>query len=104
MPASASRRSKTGELSLPGPFERDRLLGLELREGALDGAWGMIVPTGTTARAGKPRASRTRKLALAPLDWRHDRALCVGSRSGLVNRRVILAEPLAHTRQTRTAV
>jgi predicted N-acetyltransferase YhbS len=33
---------KTGELSLPGPFERDRLLGLELREGALDGAWGMI--------------------------------------------------------------
>ena len=37
---------KTGELSLPGPFERDRLLGLELREGALDGAWGMIVPTG----------------------------------------------------------
>jgi len=37
---------KTGELSLPGPFERDRLLGLELREGALDGAWGMIAPTG----------------------------------------------------------
>ncbi len=37
---------KTGELSLPGPFERDRLLALELREGALDGAWGMIVPIG----------------------------------------------------------
>ena len=37
---------KTGELSLPGPFERDRLLGLELRQGALDGAWGMIAPTG----------------------------------------------------------
>jgi predicted N-acetyltransferase YhbS len=37
---------KTGELSLPGPFERDRLLGLELREGALDRAWGMIAPTG----------------------------------------------------------
>ncbi len=37
---------KTGELALPGPFERDRLLGLELRGGALDGAWGMIVPTG----------------------------------------------------------
>jgi predicted N-acetyltransferase YhbS len=35
---------KTGELSLPGPFERDRLLGLELRPGALDGAWGMIAP------------------------------------------------------------
>src|ERR1700754_4119306 len=28
---------KTGELSLPGPFERNRLLGLELRGGALDG-------------------------------------------------------------------
>ena len=40
---------KTGELSLPGPFERDRLLGLELREGALDGAWGMIAPIGMTA-------------------------------------------------------
>src|SRR5262249_22000339 len=26
---------KTGELSLPGPFERERLLGLELRAGAL---------------------------------------------------------------------
>src|SRR5882672_12509925 len=33
---------KTGELSLPGPFERNRLLGLELREGGLDGACGMI--------------------------------------------------------------
>jgi len=40
---------KTGELSLPGPFERDRLLGLELCEGALDGAWGMIGSTGTLA-------------------------------------------------------
>jgi predicted N-acetyltransferase YhbS len=36
--------AKAGELSLPGPFERDRLLGLDLHEGALDGAWGMIVP------------------------------------------------------------
>ena len=49
----------TGGLSLPGPFERDRLLGLELREGALDGASGMIVPKGMAAlRAG---ATRTRK-------------------------------------------
>src|ERR1700740_3493346 len=32
---------KTGELSLPGPFERERLLALELEDGALDGAWGM---------------------------------------------------------------
>src|SRR6266852_8453826 len=46
---------KTGELSLPGPFEPDRLLGLELRECALDGAWGMIAPTGMAAPRGKPR-------------------------------------------------
>jgi predicted N-acetyltransferase YhbS len=55
---------KTGELSLPGPFERDRLLGLELSEGALDGARGLIVPTGTAARHGRPRLSgKARKLA-----------------------------------------
>src|SRR5882762_2937662 len=32
--------AKTADLALPGPFERERLLGLELREGALDGACG----------------------------------------------------------------
>src|SRR3954452_4315609 len=37
---------KTAGLSLPGPFERQRLLGLELHDGALDGAGGLIVPTG----------------------------------------------------------
>ncbi|WP_454651793.1 GNAT family N-acetyltransferase [Bradyrhizobium liaoningense] len=37
---------KTGELSLPGPFDRDRLLAVEFTDGALDGAEGMIVPTG----------------------------------------------------------
>ncbi len=46
---------KTGELSLPGPFERDRLLGLELKQGALDGASGMIVSTGSAALRRKPR-------------------------------------------------
>jgi predicted N-acetyltransferase YhbS len=50
---------KTSELSLPGPFERDRLLGLELREGALDGAWGMIGSTGALApKTAAPRARR----------------------------------------------
>ncbi len=55
---------KTGELSLPGPFERDRLLGLELREGALDGAWGMIAATGKPVL--KSGAVRARK-ALVPV-------------------------------------
>jgi predicted N-acetyltransferase YhbS len=55
---------KTGELALPGPFERDRLLGLELVEGALDGAWGMIVPTGAPA-AERP-ARRARALRPVP--------------------------------------
>jgi predicted N-acetyltransferase YhbS len=50
---------KTANLSLPGPFERERLLGLELRAGALDGASGMIVPTGAAAaKAGRARALR----------------------------------------------
>jgi len=47
---------KTGELSLPGPFERDRLLGVELREGALDDVRGMIVPTGALATASEPKS------------------------------------------------
>jgi predicted N-acetyltransferase YhbS len=54
---------KTAELMLPGAFERERLLGLELQEGALDGAWGMIVPTGTAAP--KSGTARARKSALA---------------------------------------
>jgi predicted N-acetyltransferase YhbS len=37
---------KTGALWMPGPFERRRLLGRELKAGSLDGARGMIAPTG----------------------------------------------------------
>jgi predicted N-acetyltransferase YhbS len=51
---------KTGELALPGAFERGRLLGLEFRQGALDGAWGMIAPTGALLL--KPAPPRARKL------------------------------------------
>jgi predicted N-acetyltransferase YhbS len=55
---------KTGEVSLPGPFERDRLLGLELRGGTLDGASGMIMPTGAVASRSKPLpAAKAHKLA-----------------------------------------
>jgi predicted N-acetyltransferase YhbS len=54
----------TGELSLPGPFECERLLGLELRKGALEGACGMIVPTGAAVAQGNPKpAAKVRKLA-----------------------------------------
>jgi predicted N-acetyltransferase YhbS len=50
---------KMAELSLPGPFERDRLLGLELVAGALDGACGTIVATGAKANPVR-RAPRAR--------------------------------------------
>ena len=52
--------AKTGDLALPGAFERERLLGLELQDGALDGAWGMIVPTGATT-ASQQKVSRGRR-------------------------------------------
>jgi predicted N-acetyltransferase YhbS len=55
---------KTGGLRLPGPFEPDRLLGLELREGALDSASGIIVASGMAPPQRRPRfAARSRRLA-----------------------------------------
>ena len=50
---------KARELTLPGVFERERLLALELTPGALDGAWGMIVATGASLL--KRKAARTKK-------------------------------------------
>lgn len=50
---------KARELALSGAFERERLLGLEFEAGALDGAWGMIVPTGASLL--KRKAVRTKK-------------------------------------------
>jgi predicted N-acetyltransferase YhbS len=58
--------AKTAGLSLPGPFERERLLGLELREGALDGASGLIAATGAMtpeARVHRPAKTRSMKRA-----------------------------------------
>ena len=39
----------TGRLWLPGPYERERFLALELVPGALDGAAGLVNPTGAVA-------------------------------------------------------
>ena len=56
---------KTGALALPGPFERERLLAVELREGALDEAYGMIAATGMKARRPRARATgKARKLLI----------------------------------------
>lgn len=41
--------AKTAALAMPGPFEPRRLLALELVEGALDRAGGVIAPTGRFA-------------------------------------------------------
>jgi predicted N-acetyltransferase YhbS len=49
---------KAMTLMMPGPFERHRFLGLELKEGWLEGAAGIIVPTGR-----KLAVSATRKAA-----------------------------------------
>lgn len=42
---------KTGNLSMPGPYERHRLLALELVPGALDGAHGTLKPAGRKLKA-----------------------------------------------------
>ena len=41
---------KTADMSMPGPFEKARFLGLELREGALDGAAGTLMAAGRKAQ------------------------------------------------------
>ncbi len=55
---------RTGRLLLPGPFERDRLLAVELREAALESAYGLIVPTGD--RVSRTRRYHTREIARPP--------------------------------------
>lgn len=57
---------KARELQLPGAFERERLLAMELVPGALDGAWGMITATGAAAlRRRAVRARKTMRAAAA---------------------------------------
>jgi predicted N-acetyltransferase YhbS len=46
--------AKTGALRLPGPFEQHRLLGRELKRGALDGARGVVRATGRRMPKGLP--------------------------------------------------
>ncbi len=55
--------AKAKDLLLPAAFERERLLGLELVEGALDGAWGMIVATGAMAVEARGHRGRVKRLA-----------------------------------------
>ena len=46
---------KTGSLSMPGPYERDRFLALELAPGALDGAKGVLKAAGRKLKAERAR-------------------------------------------------
>lgn len=48
---------RTGELAMPGPYERHRLLALELKQGALDGACGTITASGRRKRNERTRAA-----------------------------------------------
>ncbi len=49
--------AKAAGLKLPGPFERHRLLALELIPGALDAACGLVRATGRLAQARQARAA-----------------------------------------------
>lgn len=52
---------KTRELRMPGPYEPDRLLALELASGALDGARGSIAAAGDLSVRSKRRGHVARK-------------------------------------------
>lgn len=47
--------ARTGDLAMPGPYERHRFLALELKAGALDGAWGTLKASGRKVKAGGAR-------------------------------------------------
>jgi predicted N-acetyltransferase YhbS len=48
---------KTGEMSMPGPYEKARFLALELKAGALDEAYGTLVASGRKVAAERVRAA-----------------------------------------------
>lgn len=52
----------TRDLAMPGPVERERFLGLELHDGALSGASGVLVATSRLAEA-TPAAEPARRAA-----------------------------------------
>ena len=54
---------KTGSLAMPGPYERHRLLALELEEGALDGASGLITASGRKLDVARPGHPASRQAA-----------------------------------------
>lgn len=47
---------RTGGLAMPGPFEKRRFLGLELRQGGLDSVVGVLRPTGVKVDASRRAA------------------------------------------------
>ncbi len=59
-------RALTEQLRLPGPFDRDRFLGLELAPGALASARGIVTATGAPAPATVPALPTAAARRLTP--------------------------------------
>ena len=59
-------RALTEQLRLPGPFDRDRFLGLELMPHALDGTRGVVKATGAKAPANDVEKSTAAPRRLTP--------------------------------------
>ena len=55
---------RTGALAMPGPYERHRFLALEIMEGALAGAKGVLTATGRRVTAQRVRLDAQRTLYL----------------------------------------
>ena len=59
-------RTLTEQLRLPGPFDRDRFLGLELAPGSLTDARGVVTATGATVPASAPALPTAAPRRLTP--------------------------------------